>query len=103
MGVGVEDTINSLKHNLSSLNYTVICVKVTAIFPELNRKKSFEKVLIEAPIEARYKSYIEYGDAARNGFGDDSFFAATTIAAIMKERRSFSDKPPERIAYIISI
>lgn len=102
IGVDIRETVGHADEILRSFGYQTVIIKVTSIFTQLHNKISLGKELKEFPLEERYKTYIEYGDAVCDHFQDNSFFACATIARIIKERVSLkSKKIPEKVAYIM--
>lgn len=102
IGVDFRETVNHLDHTLRSFGYKVVQIKVTSVFPGLNAKLPLGKALNENPLETRYSDYIAYGDAIRSHFNEDAFFAATTVARVMKERTERAEgNKPEKVAYIM--
>jgi deoxycytidylate deaminase len=102
VGVDLTDSIVYLEAKLRSLGFITKQIKVTSVFSELNKKLPLDITLAEKPTETRYESYISYGDAVRTRLDEDAFFAATSIAKIIKERLELNlATGPERTAYIV--
>ncbi len=102
VGVDLTASISCLEERLQSFGYVTKRVKVTSIFSELNSKLPMSIFLSESPLQKRYNTYINYGDAARTHFDEDAFFATTSIARIIKERLELNKNGiTEKVAYII--
>lgn len=104
IGTDVDVTIDNLADSLKAFGYKVAVIKVTDLFKILHTELRSSDELHQAPLEKRYKSYIEFGDKLRQNFADDSFLAQVAIAQIGDIRdRVFTDQEeaPGKIAYIV--
>jgi hypothetical protein len=100
IGVDLTDTVAPLKTLLESFDYEVEIIKVTDLF----RKIDYCDVeLQDKPSEARFKSYINFGNRLREITGDKAVCASLVIDKIAKSRGSdrHSREPREKRAFII--
>lgn len=95
IGADYQRALQSIKRYFKTQNYDVIDIKVTDVFPVFKQYVTPDDPLDTFPPQARYKSYIKYGDQLRAHFEDDSFLAATAIASIVR-KRTVQARPDEK-------
>ena len=103
IGTDLEPSQRRLAQKLNGFGYVVVPIKVTDVFPHLNRHIKYDLQL--SPLEKRFESHIAFGDALRQRFGDDAFLAYTCIQQIIFSRdeavKKHQLKTPEKLAYIL--
>ena len=103
IGADTERSVRKLTAKLVGFDYKVVPIKVTDVFEKLEAKLGW--VLNQSPHEARFKTYIDFGDKLREKFRDDSFLAYTCLHQIIFARDALvpADKrdAPEKVAYIL--
>ena len=67
IGVDLADTVGPLQSKLKSFGYTVHTIKVTDLFRDI---EYCDVKLHDKPSEARFDSYIEFGNRLRELSGD---------------------------------
>jgi hypothetical protein len=83
IGVDLAETVSPLKSLLEGFGYDVETIKVTDLF----RKIDYCDVELEdKPSEARFKSYINFGNRLREITGDKAICASLAIDRIAKGR-----------------
>jgi len=90
IGADLDQAVCAFRDYFKAQEYNVVELKVTDIYQILKLNIVPNTALATAPPQARYDSYIKYGDQLRETFSDDSFLAATTIANIIRKREKFS-------------
>lgn len=104
--VGAE-TSSSLKHfrtHFERFGYTVVPIKVTDVFEELQKVVEPREELIQTPPDLRLERYIKYGNQLREYFEDDAILAGFTIGSIVRERiKLVTDRvsSPEKTVFLL--
>src|SRR5947209_19113054 len=100
IGVDLVETVQPLKTLLERFDYAVEVIKVTDLFRDLDY---CDIALQDKPSEARFNSYIEFGNRLRQISSDKSICASLVIDKIAKARGSepATREHKERCAYII--
>lgn len=100
IGVDLSETVQPLKTLLEGFQYRVETIKVTDLFRDIDY---CDVELQQKPSEARFNSYIEFGNRLREITGDKAICASLVIDSIAKGRGSDPGKRQhiERRAYII--
>ena len=104
IGADYRRVLTATKTYLKNQGYDVIDIKVTDVFPILKQYVTPSDALETSSPQARYKSYIRYGDQLRDHFADDSFLAATTIASVIRKRAAIRRPDEEKFkktAYLL--
>lgn len=83
IGVDLADTVQPLKTLLERFEYQVTVIKVTDLFREIDY---CDVELQDKPSEARFNSYIEFGNRLRELSGDQAICASLVIDKIAKGR-----------------
>lgn len=94
IGADVVQCVNDFKKSFQRLNYKVIEIKVTDLFPRLAPFIKPEEPLQARPEADRYKSYIKYGNQLRTSYNDDAILAAFTIANLVRLRINNQSEDP---------
>lgn len=98
IGVDLTETVGPLKTSLERFGYTVVTIKVTELFREIDY---CDVDLEDKPSERRFRSYINFGNRLREISGDKSICAALAIDNIAKSRNASLREPREKYAYVI--
>ena len=100
IGVDLSETVLPLKVLLEGFDYTVKTMKVTDLFRDIDY---CDVELHDKPSEARFKSYIEFGNRLREISGDRAICASLVIDKIAKGRGPDlkERQPGEKVAYVI--
>ena len=100
IGVDLSETVQPLKALLERFGYQVEIIKVTDLFRDL---AYCDVKLHDKPSEARFNSYIEFGNRLRGISSDKSICASLVIDKIAKGRGSEPSERQhrEKHAYII--
>jgi deoxycytidylate deaminase len=102
IGADHDSAIKAFHAYFERRDYEVIEVKVTDIFQVMRRHIPPAIKLETFPLEARYRSYIAYGDQLRREFSDDSILAATAITRLVSKRPNREpSKRYARTAYLL--
>src|SRR5690242_3799298 len=83
IGVDLSETVAPLKTLLEGFGYEVQPIKVTDVFRDIDY---CDVKLHDKPSEARFKSYIEFGNRLREISGDKAICASLVIERIAKTR-----------------
>ena len=100
IGVDLAETVSPLKGKLERFGYKVETIKVTDLFRHIDY---CDVTLQDKPSEARFDSYIEFGNRLRALSGDKAICASLVIDKITKGRGLDPKKRThrEKHAYII--
>jgi deoxycytidylate deaminase len=100
IGVDLSETVQPLKVLLEGFGYGVKPIKVTDLFRDIDY---CDVKLQDKPSEARFNSYIEFGNRLREISGDKAICASLVIDKIAKSRGAASKERQhgEKVAYII--
>jgi hypothetical protein len=100
IGVDLGETVEPLKALLEQFEYVVEIIKVTDLFREI---KYCDVELYDKPSEARFDSYIQFGNRLREISGDKAICASLVIDKIAKARGAdpAERQHREKHAYII--
>jgi deoxycytidylate deaminase len=100
IGVDLSETVQPLKALLEGFGYKVHTIKVTDLFRNI---EYCDVVLQDKPSEARFKSYIDFGNRLREISGDKAICASLVMDKIGKSRNPDPRKRQhsEKKAYII--
>jgi deoxycytidylate deaminase len=88
IGTNIDDSIKALRTKIKAHGYSTVPIKITELFPRLAKELPIPTELVDHPFEARYNSYIDFGDNIREYFDDDSIFASCGVQKIVDERRA---------------
>ena len=83
IGVDLAETVSPLKGKLEQFGYKVETIKVTDLFRHIDY---CDVTLQDKPSEARFDSYIEFGNRLRALSGDKAICASLVIDKITKGR-----------------
>jgi len=94
------ETVQPLKVLLEGFDYSVRTIKVTDLFRDIDY---CDVTLQDKPSEARFNSYIEFGNRLREISGDKAICASLVIDKIAKSRGDDLKERQhgEKVAYII--
>jgi hypothetical protein len=100
IGVDLSETVHPLKALLEGFGYEVQPIKVTDLFRDIDY---CDVVLHDKPSEARFKSYIDFGNRLREISADKAICASLAIDKIAKSRNPDAQKRQhsEKKAYVI--
>lgn len=100
IGVDLSETVQPLKILLEGFGYTVRPIKVTDLFRDIDY---CDVKLQDKPSEARFNSYIEFGNRLREISGDKAICASLVIDRIAKSRGTdYKERQhSEKVAYVI--
>ena len=99
IGTDIDLPIRKLTRKLEGFGYKVIQIRVTDVFPALNQTLKLD--LKSSPLEARFDTYIAFGDRLRERFSDDSFLAYTCMQQVIFARAALAKDVPEKVAYVL--
>lgn len=88
IGADHDRAIRAFRGYFKAQHYDVVEIKVTDLFQLLKRYIVPSTPLETFPPEARYRTYIKYGDQLRREFNDDSILAAMTVVRVMAKRQA---------------
>jgi len=94
IGADHSQALDAFRTYFQSVNYRVVPIKITNVFQFLKQYIEPKPPLVTFPPEAKYRSFIQYGDELRDEFHDDSFLATTAVVRIIKKRSKLPE--PER-------
>jgi len=86
IGTDLVPVVAEFRRYFEEQRYRVIEIKATDIFPLLAKYTAALRPLQQAPLHARYKSYIEYGNQLRENLRDDAILALLTVHRIIRRR-----------------
>lgn len=86
VGVDMRSSIKHFQTQFERFGYTVVPIKVTDVFKELEKQVPPKEPIVPSPPHARLESYIKYGNQLRAFFEDDQLLAALSIVSIVRER-----------------
>jgi deoxycytidylate deaminase len=100
IGVDLSETVQPLRALLEGFGYEVHTIKVTNLFRNIDY---CDVDLQDKPSEARFKSYIEFGNRLREISGDKAICASLVVDKMAKGRDSDPSvrEHREKHAYII--
>jgi deoxycytidylate deaminase len=104
IGTNIDDSIKALRTKIEAHGYSTVPIKITGLFPRLAKELPIPTELVDHPFEARYNSYIDFGDNIREYFDDDSILASCAVQKIVDERRAGITDPkkgPSGTAYVL--
>lgn len=85
IGAEIDSTLVAFRDYFHALDYKIVEIKVTDLFPVLARYVPPKDALDRSSELSRYRSFIAYGDELRDRFGD-AILAASIINRIVKRR-----------------
>src|SRR5215471_18973086 len=89
IGADIQATLQAFKAYLEAHDYRVVEIKVTDVFNVLEQYIVPKKALSKSNEQARYETYIAYGNELRATFQDD-ILAASAIRRVMDKRLKLS-------------
>jgi hypothetical protein len=95
IGADHDRGIRAFRGYFKAQGYDVIEIKVTDLFQLLKRYIVPSSALETFPPEARYRTYIGYGDQLRREFSDNSILAAMSVVRVMAKRQAQRRPPTE--------
>lgn len=98
VGVDVTPTISCLSDYLKGNQYEVFVIKITDYFEYLNEYLGLRLPLVRGATEDRLNTFIDFGNAVRSLFNDDSVLASYAIFQIMRVRNK-QIKKTDNISY----
>lgn len=98
MGADLVETVTSLKSELSKYGYAADEIKVTKTLEYIVHNVQ----LYDAPIEKRYKSYIEGCNWVREHTGRNDIFGLLAASTIDQIRSQVQEGPHRGFAYIVN-
>lgn len=105
IGADVASCVKEFKQKFEQLQYDVVEIKVTDIFPRMARFIKPGTNLTQKPEDKRYKSYIAYGNQLRAAFEDDAALAVLSVARLarlrIKNQSDDLDKQYQKTVYLI--
>jgi deoxycytidylate deaminase len=85
IGADILPTLDAFRSYFKGRGYSVVEIKVTAVFDVLEKYITPRMPLERARTHRRYMSYIAYGNQLREQFGDD-ILAVISIGRIIRKR-----------------
>ncbi len=100
IGVDLSETVQPLRASLEKFGYEVHVIKVTDLFRDIDY---CDVKLQDRPSEARFKTYIDFGNRLREISGDKAVCASLVIDKIAKSRGAdiAARRQREKHAYIV--
>jgi deoxycytidylate deaminase len=86
IGADLTGSVGAFRRFLEAQNYKVIEIKVTDVFPVLEKYIAPAQPLVHRPMYPRYTSHIAYGNQLRATFDDNAILAALTVRTIVRKR-----------------
>src|SRR5947208_10559759 len=101
IGADLRPALTEFRAYLESRSYRVVHIKVTDVFNVLKQHVVPKRTLANVPEQARYETYIAYGNQLRATFQDD-ILAASAIRRIMDKRLKLSNKGEfSKLAFLV--
>ena len=94
IGSDIDQAVDLFAAAFKKMRYDVVDIKVTDAYEDL--KTYVKGALDTSTTEARYRTYIRYGDRACSEFNDNSILAAAAIDQIVKKREDLQETPARR-------